>query len=269
MKFKLFIKRNKIGILIITCLILWLWWDIFYNTKYVGQDVYNATIYYFFEGSIRFFQFLLPILVVMAGIQSFSEQFRSGYFKYIMNRKSYKKYMLHEVFHAWKSALIAPILILCSFIMCCFVSGFDLEFPHYDPSIARPGLSLSSTLVPNPIWNIVSIALNLAILSIACINLGLILYKREKNYYVTLFYSFLVIIAYQIVAEVIVGFQLSEWTGINFFANGVNFFCFWYYDAGTTPLTQFLYSSFLVFVTSIILYFRYRNKEGVIIASEK
>lgn len=264
----LFIKKNKVGISIMIFLIVWLCWDI-YKNHIEFQDVYNATMYYFMEGSISLFQLLMPVFVIMAGIKQFYDKLKSGYFKHEIIRKSYKKYMIKEVLSAWKSSLIAPILILISFIVSCFMNNFDLSFPVYVEGLPLPiGSSLSHTIVPNPIVNIVTIALNLTLLAIACINVGLILSKKEKSYFLTVILSFLILIAYQIIAEVVIGVNLTDLTGILFFANGVNFFCFWYYD-GTSPLSQFLYGMFLVIITTIILYFVYRKKEGVIIASEK
>jgi hypothetical protein len=204
-------------------------------------------------------------LLIILGCSTFHKKLHIGFFKNIIVRENFKKYINKEIFTSFKASILIPILILITFIFSCVVTKFNFNLNNY--------LSMTSNIVErkisSEIISMVLMTLNLFIVSLACINVGLIFTKKNKNFIISSMLAYLAIIVYQIGAEIIVGPILSKLFNCNFFANGLTLFNFWYYDSGVTPLNMFIYSMILFIVTFVVLNLTYKSKEDVIIHAEK
>jgi hypothetical protein len=229
------------------------------------MDVFTKQNDYFQDGLFVIVQFIYPLLLIILGCSTFHKKLHSGFFKNIIVRENYKKYINKEIFTSFKASILIPILILITFIFSCVVTKFNFNLNNY--------LSMTSNIVErkisSEIISMVLMTLNLFIVSLACINVGLIFTKKNKNFIISSMLAYLAIIVYQIGAEIIVGPILSKLFNCNFFANGLTLFNFWYYDSGVTPLNMFIYSMILFIVTFVVLNLTYKSKEDVIIHAEK
>jgi hypothetical protein len=229
------------------------------------MDVFTKQNDYFQDGLFVIVQFIYPLLLIILGCSTFHKKLHSGFFKNIIVRENFKKYINKEIFTSWQASILIPILILITFIFSCVVTKFNFNLNNY--------LNMTSNIVErkisSEIISMVLMMLNLFIVSLACINVGLVFTKKNKNFIISSMLAYLAIIVYQIGAEIIVGPILSNIFNCNFFANGLTLFNFWYYDSGVTPLNMFIYSILLFIVTFVVLNLTYKSKEDVIIHAEK
>ena len=109
---------------------------------------------------------------------------------------------------------------------------------------------------------------NLGVIGFFFINVSLLFINKSKNLLLTVLFSFLTIMAYQIVSEVFVGNLLYDITGNTLFKNLFSLYNLWIYD-GTNLLFATLYVLVLAVVSTILVYFNFRNREKVVILNEK
>lgn len=231
-------------------------------------DVFAKLEDYYQNGSFVIIQFIYPLLLIVLGTLSFHKKIHSGFFKNVITRQKFKKYLKTEYLNSCKSSLLIPILILIAFIFSCFITNFNFNLTSLDYGNLISNQSMVRSLSSEVILMIM-MTVNLFIVSLACINIGLVFVKNNKNFIVSSIFSYLVIIIYQIVAEIIIGPILSNIFNNNFFANGLTLFSFWYYDTGVTPLGMFLYAVLLFVISFLLAKNTYKDKEDVIIYAEK
>lgn len=231
-------------------------------------DVFTKLEDYYQNGSFVIIQFIYPLLLIILGTLIFHKKIHSGFFKNVITRQNFKKYLKIEYFNACKASLLIPILILITFVFSCFVTNFNFDLTSLDYGGVILNQSMTRSLF-SEVKLMIMMMFNLFIVSLACINIGLVFVKNNKNFIISSILSYLVIIIYQIVVEIIIGPILSDIFNSNFFANGLTLFSFWYYDSGVTPLLMFLYAMLLFVFSFLLVKNTYKDKEDVIIYAEK
>lgn len=231
-------------------------------------DVFTKLAGYYQNGGFVIVQFIYPLLLIILGTLSLHKKIHSGFFKNILTRQNFKKYLKTEYFNSCKASLLIPILILITFVFSCFITNFNFDLNSLDYGSLVSPQPVVRTL-SSEVLLVITMTINLFIVSLSCINIGIIFVKNNKNFIVSSILSYLVIIIYQIIAEIIVGPILSNIFNNNFFANGLSLFSFWYYDTGVTSFNMFVYAMFLLIVSFLLVKRTYKNKEDVIIYAEK
>lgn len=221
---------------------------------------------YFRNGSLVIIQYIFPLLLVVCGTYLFHQKFHSGFFKNEIIRGNYSKFKVKELFSSWKSAFLIPIIIFMSFIFALFVCDFNFNAVTNIYDISDNAQIISTNQL---VKDLVLRTFNLSIVSIFCINIGIIFSKKNKSFILTAILSYLFIVVYQLLCELIIGPILSKIFNLSFFANGLTLFNFWYYDYGVNWLNMFVYALILVFISTLVIFKIYRNKEDVIIDAEK
>ncbi len=188
--------------------------------------------------------------------------------KQILNeitRNSYKKNIFKIIVQAYKPIFIVPIIILISFIICSFYTkNFD---PTY--SLFYSSAIWQESTMRNPSLFLLLYFLNTIIHSILYINIGLIIARTKHNYFVAVILSFLAFIGIEAFLEIAIN-------GILFFSilnsemgalfNIMNVFTFNdTYGIGSSMIVPLC----LMIISCLLVYFRYKNKEKLIIDCEK
>lgn len=232
------------------------------------MDVFTKQQEYYQNGNFVIIQFIYPLLLIILGTLEFHKKIHSGFFKDELIRQDFKKYLKKEYLSSCKAALLIPTIILITFAFSCIVTKLNFNLNSLDySSISQPQI-VERTLFSEILKTLFTI-INLFIVSLACINIGLICTKRNKNFVISSIFAYLLIVIYQVLVEIIIGPILSNVFNNNFFANGLTLFSFWYYDNGTTPYNMFVYA-ILLFITTYFAFKKvYKNKEDVIIYAEK
>lgn len=217
-------------------------------------------------GKSSIIQFVYPLILVLVGTLSFHSILQSGFFKNIILRKEYSKYMLKGVLNSWKASLLIPVFIIIVLIASMITTDFN-----FTPSCAMSMINEECITISNSTRTVDLICkiVNLILFSLSCINIGLIFCKKNNNFILSTIISYIMVIIYQIFVSVILGPLLSKIFNSNFFINGLTMFSFWYYDSSVNALYMFIYGSILFLLTTLILFLTYKKKEDVIINAEK
>lgn len=230
------------------------------------EDMFTKTWEFFRNGATSLIQFVYPLIVILVGTITFHSVIQSGFFKDVIARETYKKFYIKQFLNSWSASLLIPLFIILAIIFAGIICDFNVT-PSCSMSMINS--ECSSLSIKGEIIKLLYTTINLVLASIACINVGLITAKKNKNFALSVILSYLIIIIYQVIVSVIVGPLLYEIFNNNFFANGLTLFSFWYYDDGVNALNMFIYGLVLAIATSYMLYLTYKSKENVVINAEK
>ncbi len=266
-----FIKKHKLIIISLFILIIWGMTQLLScnNDSFLSTDPLIMYYHLFIDKNLNFIEILGPLFVIIPSIYEFHSELSSGFIKNKLTRINYRKYLVNNYFKSISKFWILPVFAILLSLMCCiyfknFNFGSGSEFYGYlmgspDPKYANSILQF-----------IIVYIINLALHSIFYVHLGLLYCKKYSNYLVNIILSFLTYIFIDIVAEIFIGnLLLSKILNIHNMTDSLNLFNVWIlHDVVSLPFTV-MYSLILVIATFIILYFLYRNEEGVIIETEK
>jgi hypothetical protein len=292
---KKFIKKNYVLLSVLSILVVWgcisanqykQWYDSnqkFYQQaleicqheeraycKYIGEKLPEApdTISVYFDitanSSLRNLQLFAPILIIIVAIWSFHKELRSGYYKNVLTRKSYKEYFKDHYINSLKSVMILPVFIIFVFIMSYFLSGnfnFEESMKNY------PGyLFIDDKYLKILPWFSFVYVLNIILHSMFWINLGYIAMKKSNHIFVTLLSSFLLYMMIFIISEIFIGaFLFSNINAQDYFSLAN----IWAYDNVDNLWGMVVFSITLVIGSTLIVLRIYKDKENVVIENEK
>lgn len=267
---KQFIKKNKITILSIIILIVWSVYEIIncYNEGLISNDPLILYYHIVKDLSLSFIQILAPLFVFIPAIWNFHNELSSGYIKNSLTRIEYKKYLIKNYFNALLKTLILPCFVIFLFLMCCLLTkGFDFgSGKEMYGWIASPEQRFLNNL---PIFMMVYI-INILFHSILYVNLGFLYCKKYSNILVNILLSYLSFIILDIFMEIFLGnLILAKLLNIHNMSYSLNLFNIWIYDKVISFQFTIIYSVTLVIISTILIYFKYKNKEDVIIEIEK
>lgn len=219
---------------------------------------------YYRDDTASLIQFLFPLFVIMIGCYEFHNKLHSGFIKNAIMKERYTKYIKREIFHAWKAVWFIPTVFLLIFIFSCVVTNFNFSNVNSFFPIQNPTSSMFLKLIEQLI-----LCLNLTLVSIACVNVGLLVSKKSEHFLFTVILSYVILVISQVLLEIVIGPILRDLFHSNFFVNNITLFGFWFYGSSATPLMMSMYAFLLIGITSFLLKISYKNKENVIIYAEK
>ena len=220
---------------------------------------------------------IFVVFITIPGMYQFYKELKSGYIKNVIIRKKYSTYLKEQYKNALlRTIFIIPILfLLCflvTFILCDGIVDINYTFTH-----AMPGISLPSLVyLEHPLLFSFVYLVNFVLLEILCLNIGFLCVKKAKNFVLAIIMSLLIYFLLNIVCSVLIGTILFELIlGIENATTYVSFYNLISYEAPIYHATIFgllymvLFMIIIVFISTIILYFSYRNAEKVMIEIEK
>src|SRR5574344_772293 len=232
----------------------------------VKIDTFSLFWSFITGGKSSIIQFIYPLVLILIGTLSFHSILQSEFFKNIIIRKDYKKFVIKEVLKTYKTSLIIPIFLIILFIISMITTDFNF-IPHCTMSmINEECITISNS---ERVIDLLYKTLNLILISLSFINVGIIVNKKNNSFILSTVISYIIIIIYQIFVSVIAGPILSKVFNSDFFGNGLTMFSFWHYDSGVNAIYMFIYAGVMFFITLFILFLTYRKKENVIIDAEK
>lgn len=232
----------------------------------VKLDAFNLTFYVInytlFSNILPF----LPLIVISIGIKNIYSKFKSGMFRNIILIEGYKKYIISCFKQILKCATIIPSLILFIFVISIiYTKSVDYT------SIFKLGINyIPIEYSKNMFLFCISYLINLFLHTLFWLNLGMICMKKSRNYIVSIITSYILYLSYSIIMEIVFGFLIS---GINLFRK-MNIYGYvkpgniWGYDGINSLVIMIIYSIIVVTISSIVVIFKYKKKESVIIANE-
>lgn len=224
------------------------------------SDAYEM---YVLEDLRIFFGEFIIIAVVISGSSYYITKYLKN--RIILNditRENYKKIIKKLFLLAWKYALLIPAMLITIFItISLFVDHFQvssdmLRFSSFD------GIFQNNLLL-----YLLSILIQSCILSLIYINVNLIVSRKEHNYILSVITSYIFIIGIEIFLEATIVNLFGKFNfGIGHLFNILNLY--------TNPYGEYNFGYvFILFgillISFIPLFFVYKNKEKLIIDSEK
>lgn len=232
--------------------------------KEESRDLYFKIMYDTME---RYLPLIAPLIIMLIIIGSFHSDFSSGNIKNILTRENLKEYRKKMYSINLKIALIFPIILITTFIICCFITKFNFNL-----------LPEMKTAAQYDTWNYNNFPIYLLthclILSTASIfygNIALLYLNKTKNKFLAIIFSYLTFFAIDIFLYVIIyALILTNVIGLNISGTYFNIISYW---CIYTKTQNYLLTLILLIIYTIISFFVvykvYSNKERILINNEK
>lgn len=234
------------------------------------RDAFFITFYVLEHYTVSYLQVFAPLLIILAALYVFQKKLKSGFLKNIITRMEYKKYMIKSVIKSYSTSLFIPIMIIVIFIASYLISGnldFNKTIATTDPASIPDAILNNAGKMPQ---FILVFLLTFIFHGMFWVNIGYIVAKRSKNIVITVVGSFIAYIVIFAISDIIIGAYLLEKTlHIKSGLYLVNFGNIWtYYDIHNLWIP--LIYGLLLFISSLLVLIKtYKNKEDVIVVSEK
>ena len=233
--------------------------------EYKPKSFYLYYNYLLRNGVASFiFPYFIPLLVIFPIVYKLSEEFRSKYIKNYLQRKDYKEYIKSIIKRSYKYILIIPILLLSFAIIAAICSKFNFD-PRYDIAFSRLSSEIE-TYYNKPFFYISYILIILFNMGIY-INIGLIILRKNKSFFVALIESFVAIYVFLCFTFITIGLGIQSIFNIP--AESINLLEI-YTWSNISNIGLYLLVNIVYFVVSFILVIIvYKNKEKFIKECEK
>lgn len=210
------------------------------------------------------FPFFIPLMVIFPIVYKLSEEFRSKYIKNYLQRNEYNEYIKSIIKRSYKYILIVPILLLSFAVVASICSKLNFD-PRYDIAFSRLSSEIG-TYYNKPFFYISYILIILFNMGIY-INIGLIILRKNKNFFVALIESFVAIYVFLCFTFIIIGIGIQKIFNIP--AESINLLEI-YTWSNISNIGLYLLVNIVYFVVSFILVIIvYKNKEKFIKECEK
>lgn len=198
----------------------------------------------------------------MISAYDFFREYSTGFYKNKLTRITYLQYLKKVLKKAYQCIWIYPVWILILFLISYLISGHF----NYQNSIINP---IDEFYIQNFLPFIFIFLLNIMLNSIFYVHLSLLPIRKNHNYIVSVFASYILFIIWDIISEILIGTILFELVlNISQTSNLFSLFNYWVYD-GISNLGIYIGINILYVVISfLIFYVIYSNKEKVVISSE-
>lgn len=206
-------------------------------------------------------EFIIIAVVISGSAYYVTKYLRNRIILSEINRKSYKKIIKHLFFSSWKYSILIPLMLITIFcIINIFIggSGFKIGLSELTGTIFKNNLLLYFLVV----------LIQSFILSLIYVNINLTISRNEHNYILSIIKSYIFVIGLEIFFEVIVSPFLYRTfkSGAGIYFNIINIYNYTNLEDGLSSL--FVLIGIMLF-SFVPLFLKYRDKESLIIASEK
>ena len=231
-----------------------------YNYEYDKVNFYILYESEFYNEHLNIFSGLLFFIVVLTIAFYICSLFKNNYLKNYLTRDTYKSFKKKLGKYTLSNILIFPTILLIAFILCALLAtSFDVNIPT----------EMGITTLNNPILYIILHLFIIICYSITYTNIFLISARKNHNPIIALIVSFLLFMG----AELFIETSLTKFLSI--IAPGKNYTVlfslinpfYFTFELGLVP--TIIMRLILPTLTSIIVYFCYRNKEKLLLDCEK
>lgn len=290
---KLFLKKNKMPIIIVLLLLCWVsicaiqyrkdlienerlfnetvkectnseeeWCLAYKDKEFEKPDTLTVYFYILTHSSISYIQWLAPLLTIAATVWLWHKKLHSGFIKDELIRSSYKKTLKRNIFSSLKASLILPFVFLILLFLCYLISG---HFNVVDPNQVGINPEFLSN-IPKLI-SVYFLVIFLHSIFYSCI--GLLFCDKNKNILITIVSAYLCFLMICIIFEIFIGGLLLPILGITGYSSIFNLLGIWIYCDYPDYMLLLVFSFILSIISFIILLFHYKNQEEVLLKVEK
>ena len=211
------------------------------------------------DSEYSFIYFLaVPFLIIMSSMYEISKRFKSGEIRNRLTRESYNNYIKDVFKSTYKSVILWPLITIYVLVFSYLISGTF--------TVSTETIAFTKEILSHPVLFIFSYLINTILMSIFYINIGLFLVPENRNYLVTVIETAMVYFGITLTNTFfIISFVLKN------IKNAENYFDFFdmytYHDRELIPFNLLCLA--VAFISLLVVYLKYRNKEKIVIKLEK
>lgn len=230
----------------------------------------TGSFYLYYDQIIEsgFFSFLfplfVPVLVLIPILFNLSKEFQSEYIKYFLQRNTYKKYIMHLFKESYKYFFPIFIILIYIIIYALILSNGNFD-PRMDMYLNRP-VAGNLDFYYNP-SNVVIYFMVILLNVLLYINLGLISLSHNKNFFIALIESFLLVFIYIAFTFIVIGINVQIWFGI--LSENINVGEIYTWHGIREPITILLFTIGYYLTSLFLVYISYKNKEKIVMLCEE
>lgn len=239
--------------------------DCEFSLKYFNETDYNLTAYdgyymYVFDFFREFLnEFIIVLIIIVVNAYFVTKYLRNRIIINNINRESYKRIKKELFFSSWKYSLLVPIMLTIVFTLTMIITGNgDNGYPYLENTIFENNIMLYFFFI----------FIQAFILNLIYANITLIISRKEHNYIISVIKSFVCVAAISLFIEIV---NNNIIFGLFKASKGIDFNILNMYDLidETNIFYNMIWNLIMLAISFVILFVSYRNKEKLIIDSEK
>lgn len=209
-------------------------------------------------------EFILIAIIVIGSSYYITKYLRNRIILNDITREKCKRIIKKLFFSAWKYALLVPLMLLTIY----FIIFLNVDNFQFSESISDTSMFVGTIFENNIILLFLAILFKAFILSLFYININLIISRKEHNYILSVIKTYLFIVGIEIFFELIFSNVIDKLFSFEYglLFNVINIYTYPYVENG---LTQIFILLGILLISFIPVFMIYRNKEKLIIDSEK
>ena len=203
-----------------------------------------------------------PLMIfLLCGIGSFNI-IKSGIFKYILQRKKYKNFIIKELLKSYTKPILLSLTFIIFIIMCLIIADLPFGYsqmygdtkPVLDEFFAKFNYSIYFVFI-----------LNIILYSIFLSNVFWFFAKSGYNFILTIIESFVFVKIFNIICTTIspifsfFNYDIANVLSTSIISNTL----------AVSQLVSIVYMLLLVISSYIALFYRYKDKESLVMSCEK
>ena len=233
--------------------------------KYEKIDAITLTCEIVENTSFSLLQFFSPLLILIAFVGTIHSDFSSGIIKSYLLRMKYSDYLKKVGKLILKISLITPISLIIIFIFSMLFTKFNFDISSVDKNLSV----YEPWKYNNFIFYGIFICLIQFLLNILYCNIGLYCCKKNKNKLIAIIMSYIVFLLTDLFIYIVLyAYIINQMLGFKELTDFFNITGYWFFNIGSKCLFTIIISFILAFASSLYIYYCYKDKEGVINASE-
>lgn len=212
--------------------------------------------------------YIFPVILVSIAISSFYKIYHTGYFKYIIQRKEYKKVIKIEVLKSWVYALILPLASIISLIISKILYSNNIIAKYSEVQGYRFQLVNTQMENMNPYLFIFLHTILIIIFSLIIINIAIICTRYLKNIYLITIASYMSLIFLENFNNLILAPIVASIFNSEKMYNGFSIYNLYYLDSVPSMAWELFFGFSTLLITTFAIYITYRKKESVCLKYE-
>lgn len=222
-----------------------------------ASNAYDMFVFDFYRNYIN--EFIVILIIVVCSTYFVTKYLRNRTIINNINRENYKSIKKKLFISSWRYSLLVPIMLIIVFILTFIMTGNgDNGYPYLENTIFENNILLYFFFI----------VIQSFILTFIHTNITLIISRKEHNYILSVIKSFVCIVGISLFVEIV---NTNIIFGLFNASRGIDFNIFEMYDLFDKDdvVYNLMWNLIMLAISFVILFISYKNKEKLIIDSEK
>lgn len=236
----------------------------------IKLDGLSAAYYEFNIESLSYMAFFYPIIITIVALYNVHCEMRSGIMNYFLTRMSYRDYKKRCYKKALLSTTIIPIFMLFMILIYIIWSDGNIDFLKTGELFPNSATQALMGYKNQILIFFILYSLNFMLNSVFWFNLGFMNLKRNKNFLVVVLSGWILFLGLWVAFQLFLGPVLMIILSLDssIYQNLFNLLGIYRFESNEL-FSMLLIGLLLAIISTVIVWLMYKNKEKVIIESEK